>query len=53
VQEGTPALIARQPGTDYVAKLVGLNLYAGRADGDRGGAQRGRDLRDPGPRPAR
>ena len=33
VQEGTPALIARQPGTDYVAKLVGLNLYAGRADG--------------------
>jgi molybdate transport system ATP-binding protein len=34
VQEGTPALIARQPGTDYVAKLVGLNLYPGRADGD-------------------
>jgi len=33
VQEGPPALIARQPGTDYVAKLVGLNLYAGRADG--------------------
>jgi molybdate transport system ATP-binding protein len=33
VQEGTPGLIARQPGTDYVAKLVGLNLYAGRADG--------------------
>ena len=33
VQEGAPALIARQPGTDYVAKLVGLNLYAGRADG--------------------
>src|SRR6516225_9974454 len=33
VQEGTPALIARQPGTEYVAKLVGLNLYAGRADG--------------------
>ena len=33
VQQGTPALIARQPGTDYVAKLVGLNLYAGRADG--------------------
>jgi len=33
VQEGTPALIARQPGTDYVAKLVGLNLYAGQADG--------------------
>ena len=45
VQEGTPALIARQPGTDYVAKLVGLNLYAGRADGAAGGAQRRRDLR--------
>jgi molybdate transport system ATP-binding protein len=33
VQQGAPALIARQPGTDYVARLVGLNLYAGRADG--------------------
>ena len=33
VQEGTPAMIARQPATDYVAKLVGLNLYAGRSDG--------------------
>jgi molybdate transport system ATP-binding protein len=33
VQEGTPGQIARQPATDYVAKLVGLNLYAGRADG--------------------
>jgi len=33
VQEGTPAQIARQPATDYVAKLVGLNLYQGRADG--------------------
>jgi molybdate transport system ATP-binding protein len=33
VQEGTPALIARQPATDYVAKLVGLNLYAGRSEG--------------------
>jgi molybdate transport system ATP-binding protein len=33
VQEGTPALIARQPATEYVAKLVGLNLYAGRAEG--------------------
>ena len=35
VQEGTPAQIARQPRTDYVAKLVGLNLYPGRADGSR------------------
>jgi molybdate transport system ATP-binding protein len=33
VQEGTPAQIARQPATDYVAKLVGLNLYAGHASG--------------------
>jgi molybdate transport system ATP-binding protein len=33
VQEGTPAQIARQPGTDYVAKLVGLNLYPGHVDG--------------------
>ena len=33
VQEGTPARIARQPATDYVAKLVGLNLYAGLANG--------------------
>src|SRR5580693_6910771 len=32
-QEGTPADVARQPGTEYVAKLVGLNLYAGHADG--------------------
>jgi molybdate transport system ATP-binding protein len=32
-QDGTPAQIARQPATDYVAKLVGLNLYAGQADG--------------------
>jgi molybdate transport system ATP-binding protein len=32
-QRGTPAQIARQPATDYVAKLVGLNLYRGRADG--------------------
>ena len=33
VQEGTPAHVASQPATDYIAKLVGLNLYAGRADG--------------------
>jgi molybdate transport system ATP-binding protein len=33
VQEGTPAQIARQPATEYVAKLVGLNLYTGQADG--------------------
>lgn len=33
VQDGTPGQVARQPATDYVARLVGLNLYAGRADG--------------------
>jgi molybdate transport system ATP-binding protein len=42
VQEGSPAQVARRPATEYVAKLVGLNLYAGRADGPlvtlRGGA---------------
>ena len=32
-QEGSPADVARKPGTEYVAKLVGLNLYAGHADG--------------------
>ncbi|MYV99257.1 TOBE domain-containing protein, partial [Streptomyces sp. SID3343] len=30
VQEGTPAEVARHPRTDYVARLVGLNLYRGR-----------------------
>jgi molybdate transport system ATP-binding protein len=35
VQQGTPAQVARRPATEYVAKLVGLNLYAGRADGTR------------------
>jgi molybdate transport system ATP-binding protein len=33
VQQGTPAAVARQPATEYVAKLVGLNLYPGYADG--------------------
>ncbi|MEU9589145.1 ABC transporter ATP-binding protein [Streptomyces sp. NPDC048219] len=33
VQEGTPADIARRPRTDYIAQLVGLNLYRGRAEG--------------------
>ncbi|MEU9979153.1 ABC transporter ATP-binding protein [Streptomyces sp. NPDC051014] len=30
VQQGTPADIARRPRTDYIAHLVGLNLYRGR-----------------------
>ncbi|MFF1839382.1 ABC transporter ATP-binding protein [Streptomyces sp. NPDC058231] len=33
VQEGTPADIARRPRTDYIAQLVGLNLYQGQAEG--------------------
>ncbi|MEU5750993.1 ABC transporter ATP-binding protein [Streptomyces sp. NPDC047853] len=33
VQEGGPADIARRPRTDYIARLVGLNLYRGTADG--------------------
>jgi molybdate transport system ATP-binding protein len=32
VQSGPPAAVARQPRTDYVAHLVGLNLYRGRAE---------------------
>jgi molybdate transport system ATP-binding protein len=35
VQDGAPGHVARQPATDYVASLVGLNLYAGHADGER------------------
>ncbi|MCD0450642.1 ABC transporter ATP-binding protein [Actinocorallia sp. API 0066] len=33
VQEGTPTEIAHRPRTDYVARLVGLNLHRGTADG--------------------
>jgi len=33
VQSGDAATITTQPRTDYVARLVGLNLYRGRADG--------------------
>ncbi len=32
VQNGTPTAVARHPATDYVARLVGLNLYAGRLE---------------------
>ena len=31
VQEGTPSEVARRPSTQYVARLVGLNLYPGKA----------------------
>ena len=30
VQQGSPAHVAARPATEYVARLVGLNLYAGR-----------------------
>jgi molybdate transport system ATP-binding protein len=33
VQSGDAATITAQPRTDYVARLVGLNLYRGRAEG--------------------
>ncbi|WP_248959933.1 ABC transporter ATP-binding protein [Sphaerisporangium perillae] len=33
VQQGTPAQVAQRPRTDYVARLVGLNLYRGIATG--------------------
>jgi molybdate transport system ATP-binding protein len=32
VQAGTPSEIARRPRTDYIARLVGLNLYRGTAE---------------------
>jgi molybdate transport system ATP-binding protein len=35
VQSGRPAEVARRPRTEYVAKLLGLNLYRGTAHGDR------------------
>lgn len=34
-QSGTPTHVTRQPRTDYVARLVGLNLLAGTGDHDR------------------
>jgi molybdate transport system ATP-binding protein len=33
VQEGRPSEVAHRPRTDYVAQLVGLNLYRGTATG--------------------
>jgi len=36
VQDDTPAAVARRPATQYVARLVGLNLYAGRLDASTG-----------------
>jgi molybdate transport system ATP-binding protein len=34
VQTGTPAEVARHPRTDYIARLVGLNLFQGTGSGD-------------------
>lgn len=33
VQQGAPGQVARHPRTEYVARLVGLNLYRGRSAG--------------------
>ena len=38
VQDGPPERVARQPATEYVARLVGLNLYAGQLAEQAGGA---------------
>jgi molybdate transport system ATP-binding protein len=35
VQEGAPASLARRPATEYVARLMGLNLWSGTAAPDR------------------
>jgi molybdate transport system ATP-binding protein len=53
VQEGTPADVAHHPRTDYVARLVGLNLHRGTAaDGvvtlDGGGARGSAGTAEPG-----
>jgi molybdate transport system ATP-binding protein len=53
VQSGTPAEVARHPRTDYVARLVGLNLYHGRRAGSRIDLAEGGSLMVPAPlRPA-
>lgn len=54
VQRGTPAEVARRPATEYVARLVGLNLYRGTArDGaitvDGGGLLHAADVHTSGP----
>jgi len=33
VQQGTPVQVARRPATQYIARLVGLNLYRGTCSG--------------------
>ena len=51
VQSGAPGDVARAPRTEYVARLVGLNLYRGRSHGTRvevdgGGALATTDVRE-------
>lgn len=43
VQTGTPQQVARRPRTDYVARLVGLNLLSGTGVDHPGGDHRGVD----------
>jgi molybdate transport system ATP-binding protein len=56
VQHGRPADVARRPATDYVARLVGLNLLAGVAESgghvrlDEGGSVQGHGAQSPGAR---
>jgi molybdate transport system ATP-binding protein len=49
VQEGPPAEVARRPRTDYVARLVGLNLFRGEASGGRVRLAPGLDVPAEGP----
>ena len=41
VQQGTPAEVTTRPATDYVARLVGVNLYAGVVEAGRTGRSSG------------
>jgi molybdate transport system ATP-binding protein len=43
VQDGPPAEIARHPRSDYIARLVGLNLFRGTAEGHDVTLDRGSD----------
>jgi molybdate transport system ATP-binding protein len=45
VQRGTVAELRARPRTRYVADLIGVNLYQGRADGDRVALRDGGELR--------
>lgn len=49
VQEGAPHEMAAAPRTQYVARLMGLNLYRGRADGSIVRLDGGGSLNVPGP----